>query len=134
MPKQPKANAEELVGAGSTWDTSTLDPAFTEEFADGALEWAESLYATVPPYRDGWSHIHHQDREEWLASFLDLREPLESLARWRDRGKLTRLQKDRFAGLLAIKAEYDGIIGQLSSGGAPPARHVAVITDDYDLL
>lgn len=134
MPRQSKVNAEELVGAGSSWEIPPLDPSFTEEFADGALEWAESMYSTVPPYREGWPHIHHQDREEWLAGFHDLREPIESLAKWRERGLLSRMQADRFAALLLIKAEYDAIIADLAHGGGPPSAAARPAADEYDLL
>lgn len=134
MPRQSTSKADELVGSGSTWEVPAIDPTFTEEFADGALEWAEALYGTVPPYREGWAHIHHQDRDEWLGSFRDLREPLEALTRWNDRGMLSRTQKDRFASLLETKAAYDPVIAELSNGAGPPPKPQRTATDGYDLL
>jgi hypothetical protein len=111
------------------------DPAFTEELADGALEWAEALYGTVPPYRDGWAAIHPQDREDWLAGFGDLREPLDQLARWRTAGLLSAGQSDRHETLLAQKRACDPIIAELGIRAldVAPARR-GLSAGDYDLL
>lgn len=135
MPRPSRSKADPLVGADAVWDSSWTDPVFTEEFVEGALEWAEALYATVLPYREGWAHIHPQDREEWLASFDDLREPFELLVRWRERGLLSRSQMDRFTALLVLKDEYDGIIaGLMASGRSPWPIRSRPVADDYDLL
>ncbi len=110
------------------------DAAFIEELADGALEWAEALYGTVPPYRDGWAYIHQQDREDWLAGFLDLREPLDRLARWKAVGELSKLQIERFEALLALKSSFDPVIAELTRKVLAPEPARVRVTDDYDLL
>ncbi|MBM3268324.1 MAG: hypothetical protein FJZ01_11805 [Candidatus Sericytochromatia bacterium] len=111
------------------------DPTFSPELADGALEWAESLYGTVPPYRDGWAHIHPQDREDWLDGFRGLREPLDQLAAWRAGGRLSGAQADRHTALLALKEIYDPVIRDLALRVlAPPPEPIRSGGDDYDLL
>jgi hypothetical protein len=114
-----------------------MDPAFSEELADGALEWAETLYATVPPYRDGWAHIHPQDRQDWLDTVSGLRDPIDQLFRWRAAGQLTRLQDERLDTLLRTKASFDPVIaelaGRVTAAPSPVAQRVQG-GDDYDLL
>ena len=114
-----------------------MDLAFSEELADGALEWAETLYGTVPPYRDGWAHIHPQDRQDWLDTFSGLRDPIDQLHRWRAAGQLSRSQDERFDALLQTKSSFDPVLAELAGriiAAPPPIPQRLTAGDDYDLL
>lgn len=121
----------------------TSDPAtradlvsYSEEMADGALEMLETAYATIPCYRDGWSYIHPQDQEDWLATFAFLKEPLASLEAWSRTGRLTPLQALRYAALEAQMAQLDPVLAELDGSGQvfPGSSRRKDPEDEFDLL
>ncbi|MBU6427996.1 MAG: hypothetical protein KGR26_03215 [Cyanobacteria bacterium REEB65] len=129
MPRTTRSNA------GSTSALNVNPDAFSEELADGALEMIEVAYSTVASYRDGWEYIHPQDQEDWLTTFMFLREPAEALTNWRAAGRLNAAQIARHDALLKLIDQFDPLLADLDTSGrvfGKLARNAP--SDDFELI
>lgn len=79
--------------------TRVYDP----DLAEGALEFVERCYQTVPAYHGGWAHLHPSDQADFLAMFPSADEELEQLLVRHKAGYLEADQAARLSVILALQ-------------------------------